>query len=216
MSQTDQLIRSGNRLQQQSLLFLQQTRQSGVDFATETRSAGVTFSDEVASAATKLARSTGRSASTLGRVFRKEAVNWRDLVIKTREAYLGTIKSQVGDLENRAASVREALRPTALEASVLRTSHDLLGGAQELVDERLALAKEPTKPPRKTTKKARPTAPKAARTPIRNYDQLTAKDVVARIQRLSDQQATVLLDYEQTRKNRATVIRAAKQRLAAS
>jgi len=196
MYQTDQLVRSGHRLQRQSLLFFQQTRLSGE-----------AFGDEIASAAGKLVNSTGRSATTLGRAFRKEAINWRDLVIKTQDAYVEALKAQLNSLEGRAASVLEALRPTALETRVLRTSHDLLGSAQNLVDGRLETA---------TATKAKPATRKAGRSPIRNYDQLTAKDVVARIQRLSGQQATALLDYEQTRKNRATVIRAAKQRLAVS
>ena len=207
MYQTDQLVRSGHRLQRQSLLFFQQTRLSGEAFVSETRAAGVAFGDEITSAAGKLVNGTGRSATTLGRAFRKEAINWRDLVIKTQDAYVEALKAQLNSLEGRAASVLEALRPTALETRVLRTSHDLLGSAQNLVDGRLETA---------TATKAKPATRKAGRSPIRNYDQLTAKDVVARIQRLSGQQATALLDYEQTRKNRATVIRAAKQRLAVS
>jgi hypothetical protein len=52
--------------------------------------------------------------------------------------------------------------------------------------------------------------------PLRNYDQLSAKDLVNRVQRLSPPQATAVLDYERARKRRATVIRAAEQRLAAA
>ena len=209
MSHTDQLVRSGNRLQRQSLLFFQQTRLSGEAFVSETRAASVAFGDEIASATSKLVNTTERSITTLGRALRKEAISWRNLVIKTQDAYVQALKTQVNGLESRAASVREGLRPTALETRVLRTSHDLLGSAQNLVDGRLEQATA-------TETKAKPATSRAGRSPIRNYDQLTAKDVVARIQRLSGQQATALLDYEQTRKNRATVIRAAKQRLAVS
>lgn len=55
-----------------------------------------------------------------------------------------------------------------------------------------------------------------ATVPIKNYDDLTAKDVVARIQRLSGPKASAVLDYERSRKKRATVIRAAEQRLKAA
>lgn len=216
MSQSDQLIRSGKRLKRQSLLFFEHTRQSGREFASETRAASVTFADEIATATNKLLRSTGGSASSLGSAFRKETLNWRDLAIKTQEAYLEALRTQLSDLESKASSVREAVRPTALEARILRGSHDLLGTAQGLVDQRLTQATEADEPVARTASKTKRAAPKATRSPIRNYDQLTAKDVVARIQRLSEQQATALLDYEQTRKNRATVVRAAKQRLAAS
>jgi hypothetical protein len=51
---------------------------------------------------------------------------------------------------------------------------------------------------------------------MRNYDQLSAKDVVSRVQKLSGPQATAVLYYERGRKKRATVIRAAEQRLAAA
>ena len=207
MSHTDQLVLSGNRLQRQGLLFFQQTRQAGKTFAREAQGASVAFADELTSASTRLVNATGRSVAALGVAFRKEAVNWRDLVIKTRDAYVRALKAQVSDLEGSAAETREALRPAALQTRVLRTTHDLLGSAKNLVDERLEQA---------TPTKAKPAARKAGRAPIRNYDRLTAKDVANRIQRLSRPQATALLDYEQVRKNRATVIRAAKQRLAAS
>ena len=86
------------------------------------------------------------------------------------------------------------------------------------LEDRAALARDRLRPgPRAGTPvKAKQAGRETGRAPIRNYDQLTAKDVVGRIRRLSEPQATALLDYEQVRKNRATVIRAAKQRLAAS
>jgi methionyl-tRNA formyltransferase len=87
------------------------------------------------------------------------------------------------------------------------------------VDERLVQA---AKPPKPASAKAA-SKPKAAKAmakkgaiPLRGYDQLTAKDVVNRVQRLSAPQATAVLDYERSRKKRATVIRAAEQRLAAA
>lgn len=207
MSHTDQLVLSRNHLQRQSLLFFKQTQQAGKAFVCEAQGASVAFADQLTSASTQLVNTTGRSVAAFGAAFRKEAVNWRDLVIKTRNAYVRALKAQVSDLEGSAAETREALRPAALQTRVLRTAHDLLGSAKNLVDERLEQA---------TPTKAKPAARKAGRAPIRNYDRLTAKDVADRIQRLSRPQATALLDYEQVRKNRTTVIRAAKQRLAAS
>ena len=108
-----------------------------------------------------------------------------------------------------------ALKPEIVQKRVLNTAHDLLETAQTAVDERLS--ETPAKKPAAPVKRAASAKPRSGgRAPIRNYDQLTAKDVVGRIQNLSRPQATALLDYEQSRKNRATVIRAAKQRLAAS
>lgn len=218
MSHTDRLVLSGNRLKRQSLLFLEQTWQSGNVFVSEARGASVAFGDEISSAADKLARSTGHSATALRRAFRKEAVNWRNLAIKTRDAYVKALKAQVSDIESRAIATRAALRPGALETRVLRATHDLLGDVQGLVDRRLKEATEVKKPPARATTpaKRKPIVRKTGRAPIPNYDRLTAKAVVGRIQRLSAPQATALLDYERAGKNRTTVVRAAKQRLAAS
>jgi hypothetical protein len=218
MSHTDRLVLSGNRLKRQSLLFLEQTWQSGNVFVSEARGASVAFGDEISSAADKLVRSTGQSAAALRRAFRKEAVNWRNLAIKTRDAYVKALKARVTRVEGRAIAARTALRPSALETSVLRATHDLLGDAQGLVDRRLGQATKVKKPVSrgKAPVKRKPTVKKIGHAPIPNYDRLTAKDVVGRIQRLSAPQATALLDYEQARKNRATVVRAVKQRLAAS
>ena len=117
--------------------------------------------------------------------------------------------------------------PEAVEATVLESTRELLAKAQTTVDERIDKGAKP----KKTPPKARPRKAKAAKAPakaskpakggakatdapIRNYDQLSAKDVVARIQRLSGPQATAVLDYERSRKKRATVIRAVEKRLA--
>lgn len=214
MSHTDRLVLSGNRLKRQSLLFFEQTRQSGSVFVSEVRAASVAFGDEMSSATKKLTHTTGRSATTLRRALHKETVNWRNLAIKTRDAYLQALKAQVSDIEGRATGARQALRPGALQTRVLRATHDLLDGTQALVDQRLKQATEASRAT--ASAKKRPTIDRTERVPIRNYDRMTAKDVVGRIQRLSEPQATALLDYEQAGKNRTTVIRAAKQRLAAS
>lgn len=217
MSYSDQLVQSGTRLRSQGLLFLQQSGEAGTVFATETREATVAFADRMTDATKALATAVSTSAVALGRACRKEAVDWADLSIKTREAYVEAFNARVTDLEARAQKAQKALEPTALEARLLKATSDVLGDAQKRVGARLQQAATPTRKIAPTPRaKARPATKKTGRAPIRNYDQLTAKDVVGRIQRLSGPQATAVLDYEQARKNRATVIRAAKQRLAAS
>ena len=111
-----------------------------------------------------------------------------------------------------------------VETTVLESTRELLVKAQSTVDERIEKKAKPKKkaaPKAKAKPKAR--KPKAAKAPaskgdapIRNYDQLSAKDVVARVQRLSGPQATAVLDYERSRKKRATVIRAVEKRLSAA
>ncbi|NNE17030.1 MAG: hypothetical protein HKN10_01015 [Myxococcales bacterium] len=227
MTGNDQLRRSSNRLQKQGMLWLQQTRGAGETFLAESREAGVTFVREMGAAGNKLASTTGGSTQGFRKALRKEALDWQRLVLHTRDAYLAALKERFVLAERQALSTREALRPESVEVTVLGSAKDLLARAQSRVDERLEQAAKPAKPVRPTAAKAamKPRAAKArpargpaksADVPLRNYDQLTAKDVVNRVHRLSGPQATAVLEYERARKRRATVIRAAEQRLSAA
>ncbi|MEM7435212.1 MAG: hypothetical protein AAF436_08680 [Myxococcota bacterium] len=198
------------------MLLIQQTRDASVAFAQETAEASVAFADRLTEAGTDLFSTVSESAVAFGKACRAEALDWSDLSIKTRDAYLEALTARMANLEKRAQDAQRALEPTALETKVLKVTHDALDGAQKRVEARLDQAEPKPSAAAKPSAKARPATKKSGRAPIRNYDQLTAKDVVGRIQRLSGPQTHAILDYEKSRKNRATVIRAAKQRLAAS
>ncbi len=231
MTRKNQLQRSGSRLQRQGLLFVSQTRKAGETFAEETMNASVTFGRELRVASVKLVSSLGRSTEGLQRALHKEALDWQALVLKTRDAYVAALKARLDKAERQAVTTREALKPEALQTTVLQTTQKLLAQAQSKVDAQLEEASKPAKAPtaakRKAAKpkaakpkagakpKAAPRAPaKKSDAPIRDYDQLSAKDVVSRVQRLSAPQASAVLDYERAKKKRATVIRAVEQRLA--
>ena len=226
MTRSSQLRRSGTRLQRQGSLWFQQTRNAGEVFIEESRIASANFAQEMSAASSKLVTDWTRSAEGLRKALLNEAVDWQKLVLQTRDAYLAAAKSRIAGLEAQAVSTREALKPEAVEATVLESTRELLAKAQSSVDERLDKASKPKKAPARA--KAKPRKAKAAKAkatkapeakadaPIRNYDQLTAKDVVARVQRLSGPQATAVLDYERASKKRATVIRAVQKRLAAA
>jgi hypothetical protein len=225
MTGNDQLHRSSTRVQRHGTLWFQQTRGAGETFLTESREAGLTFVKDMEAAGSKLASTTGRSTQTFRKALQKEALDWQRLVLQTKDAYLAALKERFVRVERQALSTREALRPESVEVTVLGSAKDLLAKAQSRVDERLEQAAKPAKPatPAKAAKKpraakARPAkgSAKLADAPLRNYDQLTAKDVVNRVQRLSGPQATAVLEYERARKRRATVIRAAQQRLSAA
>jgi hypothetical protein len=147
-------------------------------------------------AGSKLTTTVGRSADRLLRELHKEGLHWRDLVLQTREAYAEVARDRLQDVERRAVSAREALNPDALQLALLQTAAEALAWA------RRQLEREPRTP-----------ASKQADIPLDDYDQLTARDLVSRVQRLTAPQAIALLDYERARKKRATVIRAAEQRL---
>ena len=225
MTRQNQLRRSGTRLQGQGALWFQQTRHAGETFVAEAQGASVTFGRDMRAASANLIASAGRSAQAFQKALHKEALDWQGLALKTRDAYVADFYERRERVERQALTTREALKPGAVETTVLQSAHDLLELAQSRVDARLeesakpAAAKAASKPKAAKTAKA-PKAPKAenkkGQSPMRNYDQLTAKDVVTRVQKLSAPQATAVLDYERERKKRATVIRAAEQRLAAA
>ncbi len=222
MTRKNQLRRSGTRLQRQGTLWFQQTQNAGQTFIEESRLASTTFGRDMGAASNKLVTEWTRSADGLRKALIKEVFDWQKLVLQTRDAYVAAAKQRISGLEAQAESTREALKPETLETTVLESTRVLLAKAESLVDERIDKAAKPRKAPAATAK-AKPRKRKAAKAPaqkadapIRNYDQLNAKDVVARIQRLSGPQATAVLDYERTRKKRATVIRAVEKRLAAA
>jgi hypothetical protein len=225
MTRKNQLRRSGTRLQRHGALWFQQTRNAGETFFEESRVASTTFARDMTAAGNKLVIEWTRSAEALRKALAKEAFDWQKLVLQTRDAYVTAVRQQIAGLEAQAVSTREALKPGAVEVTVLKSTRELLAKAQSTVDDRIENAVEPKKAPARAASKAKArakaakkakTGTKMADAPIRNYDELSAKDVVARVQRLSGPQATAVLDYERSRKKRATVIRAVEKRLAAA
>jgi len=209
MSDTHPIIASSERLQSHGALFFRQTSTAGRTFATQAAEAAKAFADELGAAGEQWVDTTSQSAAELGRGCQQEVARWRDLATARRDAYAEAFDSALQSVEERVSIVRESLRPAALQRTFLRTTHDALETAQERVEAQLAEASEEAE----SEANAKEAAESA---PIRNYDQLTAKDVVSRIRRLSRPQATALLDYERSRKNRSTVVRAAERRVAAS
>ena len=219
MTRKNQLRRSGTRLQQQGALWLQQTRNAGGTFVTEAQDASVTFGQDMKAASAKLVTTAGRSTQGFQKALNKEARDWQAVVLQTRDGYVAAAEERRERVELQAVSAREALKPGTVETTVLQSAHDLLELAQSRVDARLEQGAKPAKPAAAKTA-SKPKAVKAGankgQSPMRNYDRLTAKDLVTRVQKLSAPQATAVLDYERGRKKRATVIRAAEQRLAAA
>jgi hypothetical protein len=194
-------------------------------FLAESRDASAAFGQEMKAASSKWAGSTRNSVDGFRDALVKEALDWQKLVLQTRDAYVAEISARLRRVEVQALSTREALAPEVVEATVLESARSLLQRAQERVDARLEHATKPA--PAQKAKKASSTKPRRkpksakpatdnGQAPLRNYDQLTAKDVVTRIQRLSGPQIAAVLEYERSGKKRATVIRAVEQRLSAA
>ena len=59
-------------------------------------------------------------------------------------------------------------------------------------------------------------APKSrSSAPMRGYEDLNARTIVSKLQSMSAEQAQAVYDWESSHKKRATVLKAAKQRVAA-
>jgi hypothetical protein len=222
MTRNNPLRRSGTRLEKQGKLWLQQTWNAGEIFAAESQAATLTFARDMKTASAKLVTTASRSTDAFRNALHKEALDWQKLVIQTRDAYGAAISERLQRIQHQALSTRESLKPEAVETTILESAKDLLDRAQGRVGQRLEQAAKPAavakvaaaKPASKA--KATKARTKKGAAPLRNYDQLPARDLVSRVQRLSGPQATAVLEYERSRKKRATVIRAAEQRLSAA
>jgi hypothetical protein len=167
----------------------------------------------------KLVATAGRSTRGFQEALSKEALDCQALMLQTRDGYMAALEDRRERMEHQAVSAREALKPGTIETTVLQSAHDLLEVAQSRVGARLeqeAKAARPAAAKTASKPKAAKAGAKKGQSPMRNYDQLSARDLVSRVQKLSAPQATAVLDYERARKKRATVIRAAEQRLAAA
>jgi len=120
-----------------------------------------------------------------GEVVQEEAVGWRAYA---RDRAVGAV--------GEARSL-----PARLEARVLSEATERLDRVERALEERLRLlgdgAAEPGEPP------------------IPDYESLTARDIVARLEELTPEGVEAVLAFERAHKGRTTVLRAAQDRLAA-
>lgn len=106
-------------------------------------------------------------------------------------------------LRSRAEkAVTDARRaPVKVEEDVLSRVDGTLGKLNGLLTERLNALR---------------TMPTGAAEPFEGYADLAAKDIVAKLEKLEAAAVQAVLEFERANKRRATILRAAKQRLSAS
>jgi hypothetical protein len=184
-----QIESSQKRLRADGLHFLEQTRGAASGFANRTLSAGQAFLSETREAATALRGEANEAGEHLLGATRNEAHQWASFVSTKRAAALGEL--------------RLALLPGGVERRVLAGLMVSLDGIEHRVEVRLS----------ELEKRASLPAAAPAKAPLRGYDELTAKQVVARIAKLPQASLETLIAYEQANKSRATVLKAAKARL---
>lgn len=214
---TTKLEESRSRLVQQGTEFIQLSTSAAESFFEKTRKAGRKFGDDTRKAGQAFATTTTAASRDLAAGLRTEASSWRDTLIASVPAPVLAAD----------ASGRRVPSPTALERELLVRVEQLLErfvGTVHTRVERLDSIVGPQLPAQvpssakagkngTSTSSGSVAAPTSA--PITNYDDLSAKEIVARLERLSDEKTAAVHAYELATKKRATVLRAAEMRLAA-
>jgi hypothetical protein len=168
----------------------------GVAFVTVTRDAGRGFVDTTREAAASAVTRTRDAGENILTTARSEADAWR--------GFLEERRTQL------ASGVRQWVSLRTIEYRLLRSVHRSIAELDGQLEGRL---KELAPEVAETSPTNGAPAPKAKRMPIGNYETLTAKEVVARLDRLSAGQIQKVYEHERKSKQRQTVLKAAKQRL---
>lgn len=238
---TVKLKESQARLVQQGSTWLEKTTKAGTTFVDKTRTAGSTFIDQTRKAGTQFV-SQSRTASThLVEGVRHEAAYWADAlgvsnvgaelprlpkaddvlvaerslerrVLEALQGALdelhGRVKARLTWLEQQGLSLPATTTPTAASpATAPAKPEPKTNGAAKAGGAAKPAARAKSEP----ATAAASTSPTA---PITGYDELSAKDIVTRLERVTGEKAEAILAYENATKKRQTVIRAAEARLA--
>lgn len=185
-----QIESSQKRLVADGQRFLERTRGAAQGFANRTVNAGQGFLGETRDAALTLRGDAAEAGQLLLRATRDEAGQWATFVEDKRDAAIGGLRVALlpGGVERRVLS-RLMVGLDGLEGQIEARLKDL--------ENRAALPAEAPKPP------------------FRGYDDMTAKQVAARLPKLKAPAIEAALAYEKATKARATVLKVAKAHLAA-
>ncbi|MBC7171730.1 MAG: hypothetical protein H5U40_04855 [Polyangiaceae bacterium] len=228
----EKLKESADRLVAQGTSFLAITRGAGEGFVSRTRSAGEQFWAEAVEASGELFTQTKEAQKELVGSVQGEA----DALLSYFRAEDGKLRLEGIPKKLKAPSALENAKvPNVreLEKRLLLGISDALQGLETKVHQRIQILDTVALPattggtikktgaaPKKNgaAKKASlseevDVATKAA--PLAGYDDLTAREVMAKLQKLDKKKVEELLDYEQDTKNRATVVNAMRARLEA-
>ena len=224
MKLTQQLKQTGKQLGDVSTAFVTESRQNTEDLLQRAWDAGATFFEDTRDATDSWLDGTVTATNTLGSSIKKEATTVRKVTKKQVLGAKTSLQLKAEETSGKAKSITLLAQPRNAEKLVLEAVKSFLSKLDARVDSRLqSYEKAPVKGQQavrnksktpKSTTRARATGGRAKTTaePLRNYDALSARDVVTKLQRLPAPQATAVLRYEKARKKRATVLRAARER----
>ena len=222
MKLTQQLKKSQKGLESAGTLFVTDSRQNTEELIQRALGAGNAFVEDTKEATTAWVEGTRAASNKLGTGLKKEAVSVQKLTQKQVDTTKATLQEKAQQSGDKAKALTLLAKPTNVERLVLEAVKSFLTKINAQIDTRLTTSE---KAPSRARRSAARTKAKAQRTtahaktanaePLRNYDALSARDVVAKLQRISAPKADAVLQYEKAGKNRATVLRAARQRVAA-
>lgn len=225
---TVKLKESQARLVQQGTAWFEKTTKAGQTFAGKTRTAGTTFLDQTRKAGTQFVSQSRTATEGLAAGVRTEASLWADAVGLSRfeaeiprlpktddvvsaersleRRILGALQSALDELHGRVKARLTWLEQQGLQ---LPAETETASGAPKTNG-----AAKTNGAKANGTSKTNGAKPADPVPPITGYDELSAKDVVARLERVTGEKAEAILAYENATKKRQTVIRAAEARLA--
>lgn len=230
---TDRIKDSQSRLLEQSLAFVKHTRGAGDELFSRTVDAGGSFATEARGAGELFVSQTREAGEDLVAIVQSEVDTW---VAYLKAQELPELPAKLTELPDAisAPELPAKLSAAEIERQILEAVRQALAsiesqveGLEGRIDGRLQSLKKPASLPK--PKKAQPAKAKAgsakkpkaksngaAKAPFRGYDEMTAKEVATRVARVNDEKAKAVLSYEKSHKKRATVVRAAKQRISAA
>lgn len=196
-------------LKQEALASIRRLRERSVAFVTETQTAGRSLLGDTRRAGEEFARTTRSAGEELVRALQEETTQLIDAARK-----LATMPRLPAPAEVSERAVHEARDQGAkLQSELLVRLKKALQTAEAKVDSRLELVEAPKAKAKSKAKTTVKTA-KSSKAPLDGYDDLTAKEVVAKLAELDGGAVDALIAYERANKKRKTILDAA-QKLAA-
>lgn len=211
---TTKLEESRARLVQQGSQLVQQTSTAATTFLEKTKKASERFATDTRKAADAFSAATTNAGKSFAGGLSAEARMW----LKSVETSVRVPKLASNDGTKLPS-------PRVLEREVLVRIEKTLDKVAHQLHARVKLLDTMTGPQLPASTATTPKSGNGAKSvaaatkvptsaPITGYDELSAKDIVSRLERLSDEKTAAVLAYENANKKRATIVRAAEQRLA--
>lgn len=212
---TTKLGESRARLVQQGTIFVQQTSTAGKTFVEKTKKAGEKFALDTKKATEQLTVTATTAGKTFTAGLSAEARAWFESIEVSPKLPALPREFDASKVPSVRTIEREVL--VRIEKALDRVAHrlnDRVRLLDTLTGPQLPATTASTKAAKANGTAKSAAAHKPAGEPISGYDELSAKDVVAKLERLSDEKTAAVIAYENANKKRATILRAAEQRLA--